>query len=150
MTRFPECSGAEIIYYSKAVGIVVLLPVVLVSGEMTAALEYARTYPQLLWMSVLFSITGVLGEIFVMVMVKQFGALLTVTVTSCRKMFTILFSFLLFPKVGLANLFFVTLNFATFPRTSDVEATLRQSYHRSSPRIRGHLSLHLCQEQEGM
>ena len=46
----------------------------------------------------MFSIVGCFGELFVMSLVKEFGALLAVTVTSFRKMVSILGSFLIFPK----------------------------------------------------
>ena len=54
-----------------------------------------------------------MGEFFVMALVKQFGALVAATVTSSRKLMSIMASFLLFPKpftivylVGTVQVFF--------------------------------------------
>ena len=42
---------------------------------------------------------GVVGENFIMVLVKQFGAVVTVTTTTVRKGLSLVLSFVLFPKV---------------------------------------------------
>ena len=48
--------------------------------------------------SAIFSITGYMGINIVLLLVKQFGALLAVTVTTCRKAITIILSFVFFAK----------------------------------------------------
>ncbi|KAL7676548.1 hypothetical protein ACOME3_002800 [Neoechinorhynchus agilis] len=45
-----------------------------------------------------YSITGYVGVIVILTMIKDFGALLAVTVTTMRKALTIVLSFLIFPK----------------------------------------------------
>ncbi|XP_048761217.2 adenosine 3'-phospho 5'-phosphosulfate transporter 2-like isoform X2 [Ostrea edulis] len=47
---------------------------------------------------ILFSISGYIGLAIVLTMVKSFGALIAVTVTTCRKAVTIVLSFLFFSK----------------------------------------------------
>jgi hypothetical protein len=54
-----------------------------------------------------------MGEFFVMALVKQFGALVAATVTSSRKLMSIMASFMLFPKpftmiyiIGTVQVFF--------------------------------------------
>ena len=56
--------------------------------------------PAFLFGAVLTSaLVGVLGENFIMVLVKQFGAVVTVTTTTVRKGLSLVLSFVLFPKV---------------------------------------------------
>ena len=61
----------------------------------------------------MFASLGCFGEFFVMALVKQFGALVAATVTSSRKLMSIMASFLLFPKpftfiylIGTVQVFF--------------------------------------------
>lgn len=46
----------------------------------------------------LFSVFGYLGIDIVLTMIKEYGALICVTVTTCRKAITIILSFTLFSK----------------------------------------------------
>ena len=52
----------------------------------------------LLLMLFLFSLTGYIGIQFVLHVVRTFGALLAVTVTTCRKAVTMVLSFIFFSK----------------------------------------------------
>lgn len=91
-------SAMEMIAYSKGIGAVLLFLISAGSGELIPFILYCISNPSTLPLVLSFSIVGAVGEVFVMKMVKRFGALVAVTVTSMRKVFTILVSFLLFPK----------------------------------------------------
>ena len=47
---------------------------------------------------IVFSLTGCIGEHFVMALIKRWGALIAVVVTSLRKLLTVVLSFVIFPK----------------------------------------------------
>ena len=78
-------------------GVVLSFLVCVVTGQIRCV-TYLLTHPSTLGAMFFFCLSGVIGENFVMVMVKSFGALVTVTTTSLRKALTIILSFVLFPK----------------------------------------------------
>jgi len=96
LKRF-NCTPIEMMFFSKAFGSIYLLVAVLVRGELLPAISFFIEN-NLIGAVILFSSIGCVGEVFVMTLVKLFGALVTVITTSCRKVVTIVFSFILFPK----------------------------------------------------
>ena len=90
-------SASESLLYTKSIGVVLSFLVCVVTGQLTCV-AYLFTHPSTLGAMFFFCLSGVIGENFVMVMVKSFGALVTVTTTSLRKALTIILSFVLFPK----------------------------------------------------
>ena len=51
------------------------------------------------WRILGFSVSGCIGEFFVITLIQRFGALVAVITTSLRKMASIVLSFVIFPKV---------------------------------------------------
>ena len=86
------------ILYTKGCGCLSLLAIVLVTGQLWQGIAYTSQHPWILGSIVCLALTGVLGEYFVMLMTRLFGALVTVTTTSCRKAMTLYLSFVFFPK----------------------------------------------------
>lgn len=95
-----KSSNAEMVLYSYGIGFLLLLiGNVLVQPALTTRLLFHVLYnPQVLSMIFAFSLTGYLGILFVLHLVRTFGALLAVTVTTCRKALTIVLSFVFFSK----------------------------------------------------
>jgi adenosine 3'-phospho 5'-phosphosulfate transporter B3 len=111
-------SNCEVVLYSYSIGFVYILVGELASGQFYPAHDYFYHHPKIYIMSFIFSIFGYFGVLFVLSMVKSFGALLAVTVTTFRKALSIIMSFLLFTKPftmqyvwsGLLVLFGITIN----------------------------------------
>lgn len=94
-----NCTNTEMIFFSYSIGSIYLIALTLVSGELVAGTKYAFEHPyETYGMGVLLSITGYLGVEYVLLLVRHFGALIAVAVTTFRKAFTMILSFVLFPK----------------------------------------------------
>ncbi|XP_048761216.2 adenosine 3'-phospho 5'-phosphosulfate transporter 2-like isoform X1 [Ostrea edulis] len=94
-----EASNTEIVFYSYGIGFLYILVGLFLSGNFFPAFEFCKEYPmQTYGYGILFSISGYIGLAIVLTMVKSFGALIAVTVTTCRKAVTIVLSFLFFSK----------------------------------------------------
>lgn len=108
-----ETSSSEMILYSKLCGVGYLLIWAVISGEFWAAFVFCLEHPVIYLYMFVFSFLGCLGEHFVMMLIKIWGPLIAVIVTSSRKLVTVALSFLLFPKNLSASFFFgMTLIFA--------------------------------------
>lgn len=92
-------SSAEMVLYSYSIGSIYLLLGLIVKGDLVDALRFCYAHPmQTFGYALLFSLAGYLGVNFVLALVKSFGALVAVTVTTCRKALSIVISFLFFAK----------------------------------------------------
>lgn len=92
-------NSAEMVLYSYAIGSIYLLMGLLVNGNLFDALHFCWMYPiQTYGYAAAFSLTGYLGVNVVLTLVKTFGALVAVTITTCRKAVTIVLSFVFFAK----------------------------------------------------
>ncbi|CAG5115131.1 unnamed protein product [Candidula unifasciata] len=92
-------SNGEMVLYSYGIGFVYILVGLVVSGSLMPAFYFCQEHPvETYGYAVIFSITGYLGLYIVLTMVKSFGALVAVTVTTCRKAVTIVLSFVFFSK----------------------------------------------------
>ena len=75
------------------------IPVAPPSGDLVDALRFCAGHPvETYGYALLFSLAGYVGVNFVLALVKSFGALIAVTVSTCRKALTIVLSFLFFAK----------------------------------------------------
>eukprot|EP00474_Spongospora_subterranea_P000440 CRZ00898.1 hypothetical protein [Spongospora subterranea] len=91
-------SKLELMYYTKGLGTLFILIVCILSGELYHGLYFcSQNLSVLLYLSA-FSLSGLVGELSVLALIEKFGVIEAVTVTSLRKMFTIILSFILFPK----------------------------------------------------
>jgi len=94
-----KSSTAEMVLYSYGLGFILLLVENIAFQKGLFSLVWlVFTNTQILTNLFLFSLTGYIGVKFVLHLVQKFGALLAVTVTTCRKIVTIILSFLLFNK----------------------------------------------------
>lgn len=98
MMREYKASNCEMVLYSYSIGFVYILIGEMVTGTFTPAFTYFNEHPKVYLLSFLFSFVGYLGILFVLSMVKTYGALLAVTVTTFRKALSIIMSFIFFTK----------------------------------------------------
>lgn len=94
-----KASSTEVVLYSYAIGFVYLLIGEIFFGRIIDALAFWFQHPiETFGYCLIFSITGYAGINIVLHLVKNFGALIAVTVTTCRKAVTIVLSFIFFTK----------------------------------------------------
>eukprot|EP00301_Raphidiophrys_heterophryoidea_P025093 c8336_g1_i1.p1 GENE.c8336_g1_i1~~c8336_g1_i1.p1 ORF type:complete len:446 (-),score=85.10 c8336_g1_i1:1220-2557(-) len=93
-----NASASETLLYVKGLGCLYLIVVTAATQQLTVGVVHCISHPNTLPRIAAFCAAGWIGESFVMTMVKQFGAVVTVTTTSARKVLTIFLSFLIFPK----------------------------------------------------
>ncbi|XP_014675150.1 PREDICTED: adenosine 3'-phospho 5'-phosphosulfate transporter 2-like [Priapulus caudatus] len=92
-------SNTEMVLYSYGIGFVYILVGLTITGQLFEAASFCAEHPwETYGNAVVFSLTGYLGVNVVLTMVKLFGALATVTVTTFRKALTIMLSFVIFAK----------------------------------------------------
>ncbi|KAI0207237.1 Adenosine 3'-phospho 5'-phosphosulfate transporter 2 [Lamellibrachia satsuma] len=92
-------SNSEMVVYSYSIGFVYILLGQILTGQLIPAFQFCTQYPMETYgYALVFSLTGYLGVNIVLTMVKTFGALITVTATTCRKGLTIIMSFIFFTK----------------------------------------------------
>lgn len=77
-------STYEMSFYSHMLGSVILLFISTLSGQLLDAVAYTYNNPRALLLILVFSLSGYLGVTFVLMLIKKFGAFLTISVTSCR------------------------------------------------------------------
>ncbi|XP_075869835.1 adenosine 3'-phospho 5'-phosphosulfate transporter 2 isoform X1 [Nelusetta ayraudi] len=112
-------SNSEMVLYSYSIGFVYILTGLLCVGGLGPAVAFCSEHPVKTYgYAFLFSLTGYFGISFVLALIKLFGALVAVTVTTGRKAMTIVLSFMFFSKPftfqyiwgGLLVLFGIFLN----------------------------------------
>jgi len=92
-------SNNEVVLYSYSLGCIYILLGTLLSGEIFHAAAFFQQHPyETYGYALVFGILGYAGVNVVLTLVKRFGALLAVTVTTVRKAVTIALSFLFFSK----------------------------------------------------
>ncbi|KAM5157666.1 adenosine 3'-phospho 5'-phosphosulfate transporter 2 isoform 1-T1 [Mantella aurantiaca] len=92
-------SNSEMVLYSYSIGFVYILLGLAITSGLTPAVAFCSKFPfQTYGYAFLFSLTGYFGISFVLALIKIFGALIAVTVTTGRKAMTIVLSFLFFAK----------------------------------------------------
>jgi len=94
-----KASNIEIVLYSYSIGFVYILIGELAFGNLVAATRFWLKHPvETFGYAFMFSLTGYAGINIVLHLVKYYGALIAVTVTTCRKAVTIVLSFIFFTK----------------------------------------------------
>ncbi|XP_073534849.1 adenosine 3'-phospho 5'-phosphosulfate transporter 2 isoform X1 [Phyllobates terribilis] len=92
-------SNSEMVLYSYSIGFVYILLGLAITSGLTPAVSFCSKFPfQTYGYAFFFSLTGYFGISFVLALIKIFGALVAVTVTTGRKAMTIVLSFLFFAK----------------------------------------------------
>lgn len=94
-----EATNTEVVLFSYGIGFFYLLFGLLLNGSLIPAfIVYSKTPFVAYGLAAVFSLTGYIGILFVLALVKLFGALIAATVTTCRKAITMVLSFLFFSK----------------------------------------------------
>uniref|UniRef100_H2YAE5 Adenosine 3'-phospho 5'-phosphosulfate transporter 2 n=1 Tax=Ciona savignyi TaxID=51511 RepID=H2YAE5_CIOSA len=93
-----KSSNAELVLYSFGIGFLILLLVNSMVGDVFKAVIVLKSNINIIFALFLFSFTGYIGILFVLHLVRTFGALLAVTVTTCRKAVSMVLSFVFFAK----------------------------------------------------
>ncbi|XP_048204452.1 adenosine 3'-phospho 5'-phosphosulfate transporter 2 isoform X1 [Perognathus longimembris pacificus] len=97
--KLHNASNSEMVLYSYSIGFVyILLGLTCTSGLGPAVTFCSKNPVRTYGYAFLFSLTGYFGISFVLALIKIFGALLAVTVTTGRKAMTIVLSFICFAK----------------------------------------------------
>uniref|UniRef100_A0A3P8YYH0 Adenosine 3'-phospho 5'-phosphosulfate transporter 2 n=2 Tax=Esox lucius TaxID=8010 RepID=A0A3P8YYH0_ESOLU len=92
-------SNSEMVLYSYSIGFGYLLTGLLGVGGLGPAVAFCSQHPVTTYgYAFFFSLTGYFGISFVLALIKLFGALVAVTVTTGRKAMTIILSFMFFSK----------------------------------------------------
>ncbi|CAF1303806.1 unnamed protein product [Rotaria sordida] len=91
--------NVEIVFYSFLFGFGFVLIGLLITNNFFSSLHFWNMHPLPTYgYGLIFSIFGYLGIDIVLTLIKEYGALICVTVTTCRKAITIILSFTLFSK----------------------------------------------------
>jgi len=97
--KLHKSSNCEVVLYSYGIGFFYVLIGIVAFDQPLEALSFWLENPVKTFLyAFIFSSTGYLGVNVVLDLVKNFGALLAVTVTTCRKAVTIILSFIIFTK----------------------------------------------------
>jgi adenosine 3'-phospho 5'-phosphosulfate transporter B3 len=91
-------SSNQIMFGSQSIAAIILFVISLTYGTLMPGLLFFTTHLMSTFMVALTCLLGYFGCYLVLVFMKQYGAFITVTTTSCRKCMSVLVSFLLFPK----------------------------------------------------
>lgn len=92
-------TNVEVVLYSYSIGLAYLFAFMFVSGDLFKGYVFFSEDSLVKYgYAFVFSLTGYLGIQIVLTLVRTCGAFVAVTVTTCRKAVTIIFSFLFFSK----------------------------------------------------
>jgi len=92
-------TNSEVILYSYGIGMIYLVTFLTLSGNLQSGfVAFAADPVENYGLAFIFSLTGYCGANVVLTLVRTFGAFVAVTVTSFRKVLSIVISFLLFSK----------------------------------------------------
>jgi len=93
-----KATNCEVVLYSYSIGFIYILVGEITTGVFFDANSYFNANPKVYGLIFMFSFVGYMGILFVLSMVKSYGALLAVTVTTFRKALSIIISFIFFTK----------------------------------------------------
>lgn len=97
--KLHKASNVEVVFFSYSIGFVYILFGEMFFDKLPEAIVFWLKHPMKTYgYAFIFSLTGYLGINIVLHLVKNFGALIAVTVTTCRKAVTIAVSFIFFTK----------------------------------------------------
>ncbi|CAF1160914.1 unnamed protein product, partial [Didymodactylos carnosus] len=91
--------NVEMVFFSFVFGFVFIFIGLIVTNNFYSSVMFWNQYPVKTYgYGLIFSVFGYLGIDIVLTLVRDYGALIAVTVTTCRKAITIALSFILFSK----------------------------------------------------
>ena len=98
LLREHKASTSEAMLFTNFFAAVASFVYILVTGELFEAIKYCEAYPIAYALFILRSAVIYLGVLCFMLMIKSFGVVVATSVTTVRKIVSILTSFVLFPK----------------------------------------------------
>lgn len=105
MMKHEGVSAVEVVHYMNLVGFSYCSVFVLVSGNIFKSIEYCATVPNIYIPLVLCGTLSYFALSFITTIVQEFGTVVCVMTTSCRKVFTVVLSYIFFPKQLVLNHF---------------------------------------------
>lgn len=109
-----EASQSEVISMMYLVGSIFTFLVALISGQLYRGILCCIQYPSMIFYLACFAFLGAIGVQFIYLLMKSFGSLVTVMVTSIRKALTVCLSFILFPNKKFTILHFLSILMISF------------------------------------
>ncbi|KAL9260660.1 UDP-galactose/UDP-glucose transporter 4-like protein [Drosera capensis] len=97
-TMSPETTQMEMLFCSTVVGLPVLIPPMVLTGELFRAWKSCYQHPYVYGVLVFEAMATFVGQVSVLSLIALFGAATTAMVTTARKVVTLLLSYLLFTK----------------------------------------------------
>ncbi|KAL0479137.1 hypothetical protein AKO1_008011 [Acrasis kona] len=102
----------ELIFWGHLVGACILVVVCVVVGQLFPAIEFCVKNPSILIALLFYAVLSYVGVQFVHTCTKSFGIIVTLTITSSRKVISVMLSYILFPKpLTLVHFFAIVLVF---------------------------------------
>ena len=98
LLREHKASTSEAMLFTNFFAAVASFVYILITGELFEAIDYCQAYPIAYVMFLVRSAVIYLGVMCFMLMIKSFGVVAATSVTTVRKIVSILLSFVLFPK----------------------------------------------------
>ena len=83
----------EVMFFSNFFGMLIILVTLIVGGEGAVAIAYCRDHPDVVPILTLFGACTYMGTSFYVTAVRRFGAVNAITITTLRKILTLMLSF---------------------------------------------------------
>lgn len=96
--RLHHCSQAEVMFYASGFSALSTYATMMVSNEFFPAIAHARDHVEVISWTAMSASLGYSSVVFVLLLIKRFGATNAEIVKSCRKVFSIIISFVAFNK----------------------------------------------------
>lgn len=97
-TMNPETTQTEMLFCSTVVGLPMLIPPMILTGELFRAWTSCSQHPYVYGVLIFEALATYIGQVSVLSLIALFGAATTAMVTTARKAVTLLLSYLLFTK----------------------------------------------------
>ncbi|KAL9275154.1 UDP-galactose/UDP-glucose transporter 4-like protein [Drosera capensis] len=97
-TMSPETTQMEMLFCSTVVGLPLLIPPMVLTGELFRAWKSCYQHPYVYGVLVFEAMATFVGQVSVLSLIALFGAATTAMITTARKAVTLLLSYLLFTK----------------------------------------------------
>lgn len=91
-------SRIEVTFFTNILCLALMTTAFTISGDLPAAVAYAGANPHALVLLIVYTFVAYIAITLHMALVEEFGGVTTVLVGNTRKAFTIVMSFILFPK----------------------------------------------------
>jgi len=92
------CMPSEVVLYSNLIGCAWALIADSLNGDLARAIQHSQNHPETILFIVIAGVAGFVAQSVALVIIKHFGATAAEAVKSCRKIFTMTISFIIFGK----------------------------------------------------